>query len=383
MSQPGVANDRVLVAPPVWMVIIPALRERPVNRISLRALLRPEALATSALLAVSAGAAVLTACMAGGAQAQSQEIGVYSGRHYNTDKELYRQFTARTGIKVKLLEAKDDALIERVRTEGKNSPADVLVLVDAARLDKAADMGLFRASPSATLLRDVPLNLRDSKGRWYGLTRRVRVPIVNPKLVNPASIRTYADLAKPSLKGKLCLRDSKSVYNQSLVADQMILRGDAAAATWVKGMTANVTKPYFSSDTPLIRAVANGECGVGLVNTYYLARMLSGDNGAADKAMAGKVKLVFPTPAHVNISGAGVVKTSKNPQAALKLIEFLASPSGGRGYAEANNEYPLKGYGNNPILKRFGSFKADGVSAEQMGAKNTAAVRLMQASGWK
>jgi iron(III) transport system substrate-binding protein len=148
-------------------------------------------------------------------------------------------------------------------------------------------------------------------------------------------------------------------------------------------MTANVTKPYFSSDTPLIRAVANGECGVGLVNTYYLARMLSGDNGAADKAMAGKVKLVFPTPAHVNISGAGVVKTSKNPQAALKLIEFLASPSGGRGYAEANNEYPLKGYGNNPILKRFGSFKADGVSAEQMGAKNTAAVRLMQASGWK
>jgi len=180
-----------------------------VERISLRKLLRPESLATTALLLVSASAAVLTTLLGGGAHAEAQEIGVYSGRHYNTDKELYRQFTARTGIKVKLLEAKDDALIERVRTEGKNSPADVLVLVDAARLDKAADLGLFRASPSATLLRDVPLTLRDSKGRWYGLTRRVRVPIVNPKLVNPASIRTYADLANPALRGKLCLRDSK------------------------------------------------------------------------------------------------------------------------------------------------------------------------------
>ena len=349
----------------------------------LRSLRQPERLGALALLAVSVAGAAIASIGVETAQAQSQEIGVYSGRHYNTDKKLYQQFTARTGIKVRLLEAKDDALIERVRTEGKNSPADVLVLVDAARLDKAADMGLFRPSPSAALLRDVPLNLRDAKGRWYGLTRRVRVAIVNPKLVNPASIRTYADLANPALKGKLCLRDSKSVYNQSLVADQMILRGDAAAAKWVKGMAANVTKPYFTSDTPLIRAVANGECGVSLVNTYYVARMLSGESGAADKALASKLNVVFPNPAHVNISGAGVVKTSKNPQAALKLIEFLASPSGGRGYAEANHEYPLKGYGNNPILKRFGSFKADGVSAEQMGAKNKAAVQLMARNGWK
>ena len=350
---------------------------------SLRSLRRPESIGAFVLLAVTGAGAAIMATGVVTAQGQNQEIGVYSGRHYNTDKELYRQFTARTGIKVKLLEAKDDAMIERVRTEGQNSPADVLVLVDAARLDKASDMGLFRPTSSAVLNRDVPANLRDAQGRWFGLTRRVRVPVVNPKLVNPASIRTYADLANPALKGKLCLRDSKSVYNQSLVADQMILRGDAATATWVKGMTSNVTKPYFTSDTPLIRAVANGQCGVGLVNTYYLARMIAGDNGAADQAMAGKVKMVFTNPAHVNISGAGVVKTSKNPQAALKLIEFLASPTGGRGYAEANNEYPLKGYGNNAILKQFGTFKADGVSAEQMGAKNKAAVQLMARNGWK
>ena len=155
-----------------------------------------ERLACGALVCITGVAA------AGAAQAQSNEVGVYSGRHYNTDKQLYQQFTAKTGIAVKLLEAKDDALIERVRNEGQNSPADVLVLVDAARLDKAADLGLFRSSPSAALMRDVPLNLRDSKGRWFGLTRRVRVAIVNPALVNPASIRSYADLAQPALKGQ-------------------------------------------------------------------------------------------------------------------------------------------------------------------------------------
>lgn len=336
-----------------------------------------------ASLALLAGGAVLVnAVQPASISAAPAEIGVYSGRHYNTDKALYQEFTRRTGIKVKLLEAKDDALIERLRSEGKRSPADVLVLVDAARLDKAAAMGLFQPSRSATLLRDVPVHLRDSKGRWFGLTRRVRLVVVNPRLVNPASIRTYADLANPSLKGKLCLRDSKSVYNQSLVADQLIQRGEPATRAWLKGMVANVRQPFFTSDIPLARAVAKGDCGVGLVNSYYVARMLAGESGAEDKTLAARLKVVFPKPAHVNISGAGVTMASSNREAATRLIEFLASPSGGRGYAEANNEYPLKGYGNNPILKRFGPFSADGVSAEQMGARNRQAVSLMQANGW-
>jgi iron(III) transport system substrate-binding protein len=317
------------------------------------------------------------------AQSRQAEVGVYSGRHYNTDKELYRQFTARTGIKVNVLEAKDDALLERLRSEGKNSPADVLVLVDAARLDAATDQGLFQPSRSAALQRDVPSGLRDSKGRWYGLTRRVRAVVVNPRLVNPATIRTYADLASPALKGKLCLRERKSPYNQSLVASQMILRGDAATRTWMRGMVANVKQPFFTSDTPLARAVARGDCGVGVVNSYYVARMLSGEGGAEDKRLAEKLKVVYLNPSHVNISGAGVTRHARNPQGAIKLIEFLASPTGGRGYAEANNEYPLKGFGDNPILKRFGSFKADGVSVEQIGAKSKAATLMMEANGWK
>ena len=310
-------------------------------------------------------------------------IGVYSGRHYNTDKELYRQFTARTGIKVNVLEAKDDALLERLKSEGKNSPADVLVLVDAARLDAATDQGLFQPVRSAALQRDVPANLRDSQGRWYGLTRRVRAVVVNPKLVDPATIRTYADLAKPALKGKLCLRERKSPYNQSLVASQMILRGDAATRTWIRGMVANLSQPFFTSDIPLARAVARGDCGVGVVNSYYIARMLSGEGGSQDKQLAEKLKLIYMNPSHVNISGAGVTRHARNPQAAIKLIEFLASPTGGRGYAEANNEYPLKGFGENPILKRFGTFRADGVSVEQIGSKSRAATLMMESNGWK
>jgi iron(III) transport system substrate-binding protein len=321
----------------------------------------------------------------GQGQAQVTEIGVYSGRHYNSDQALYKQFTARTGIRVKLLEGKDDALIERLRQEGANSPADVLVLVDAARLEKATGMGLFQPVRSVALLRDVPPNLRDGQGRWYALTRRVRVVIANPKLVNPASLRTYADLAQPALKGKLCLRDSKSVYNQSLVADQLILRGVGPTRQWIRGMVANRNpgQPFFTADIPLARAVAKGDCAVGLVNSYYVARMAAGESGAADKTLARNLKVIFPTPAHVNITGAGVTRASKKAAAATKLIEFLASASGGKGYAAANNEYPLKGFGGNPILNSWGRFNDDGVSALAMGARNREAVALMQANGWR
>jgi iron(III) transport system substrate-binding protein len=337
-------------------------------------------------LFTTTGAAALAALggliMGGSVHAEETSIGVYSGRHYNSDQKLYQQFTAQTGIKVKLLEAKDDSLIERLRQEGSKTPADLLVLVDAARLERASSLNLLQPTPSAALLRTVPLSLRDSKGRWYGLTRRVRVVLVNPALVPANRIRSYADLAQPALRGKLCLRDRKSVYNQSLVASQLILRGESNASAWVKGMVANVSQPYFSSDIPLIRAVANGQCGVGLVNTYYLARLLNGESGAADRALARRLKVVFPNPAHVNISGAGVTRYAKNPEAALKLLEFLASPSGGKGYAEANHEYPLMGYGNDPILKGLGPFKADGLSAEQLGTRNRDAVKVMEANGW-
>ncbi len=332
--------------------------------------------------ALSSGLVTVLLLSSCGQRPEAKSLGVYSGRHYNTDQQLYRQFEARTGIKVKLLEGKDDALIERLRNEGSSSPADVLVLVDAARLAKAAEAGLFRPIDSAALRRDVPANLRDSRQRWFALTRRVRAVVVNPALVPPASIRSYADLASPALRGKLCLRNGLSVYNQSLVADQLIQRGEVATRAWLQGLVANLGQPFFTSDIPLARAVGQGRCGVGLVNTYYVARMLSGKAGADDQAAARKLKLILPDPAHVNISGAGVTTSSRNVEAGRRLIEFLASPSGGHGYAEANNEYPLTGTGSNPILKGFGPFRDDGVSAEAMGARNKQAVLLMRAAGW-
>ena len=311
-------------------------------------------------------------------------LGVYSARHYNTDKELYREFERQNpGITIKVLEAKDKVLLKRLESEGDNSPADVLVLVDAARLVKASKLGLFRPSVSPTLQRLVPANLRDPQGKWYALTRRARVPIVNPDIVDPASIKSYADLANPALKGKLCLRNRKSPYNQSLVADQIILRGEAATAKWIRGMANNVSQEFFPKDTPQVQAVGKGKCGVAVVNTYYVGRMLAGRKGADNKALAEKVKVVFPKPTHVNVSGAGVTASSDNPQAALKLIEFLASPNAGKGYAAANLEYPVKGFGNNPILRSWGTFKADGVSVEQLGAKNKQAQQLMKDNGWK
>jgi iron(III) transport system substrate-binding protein len=335
------------------------------------------------VLAVGAAATALTSSLNGLAMAQSREVRVYSGRHYSSDNAIYERFTKATGIKVRLLESNDAAIIERLRREGKNSSADVMILVDAARLDNATREGMFQPIRSAELMRDVPLSLRDPQGRWFGLTRRVRALAINPSVVNPKTINTYADLAKPQLKGKLCLRNRSSVYNQSLVGDQMVLRGDAAATQWVKGMVNNLAEPVFSSDMSLARAVARGECGVGVVNSYYVARMLSGQTGAADKTLANKITIKYPNPAHVNVSGAGVTRYAKNKPEAIKLIEFLSSPTGGEGYASGSFEYPLKGFGNNPILRRFGNFKFDGVSASQLGSKTRAAIQLMAANGWE
>jgi iron(III) transport system substrate-binding protein len=326
---------------------------------------------------------VLAGCRPNPDAAGTVTLGVYSGRHYNTDQALYGRFTAATGIGVKVLEGKDDALIERVRSEGQGTAADLLVLVDAARLVRAADEGVFQPLNSEAIRRDVPPELRDSAGRWIALTRRVRAVVVNPRLVDPALVRRYDDLARPELRGKLCLRNGRSVYNQSLVADQLIRHGEPQTRRWLEGMVANLRPPFFTSDTPLARAVARGECGVGVVNSYYVARMLSGEGGSEDQRLLRGVKVVLPDPAHVNVSGAGVTRHARHPEAARRLLEFLAAPEGGgEGYAQANHEYPLRGSGSDPVLQSFGPVRGDGVLIEQLGARNGDAVRLMRDAGW-
>ncbi len=337
------------------------------------------AIATTALAGASLAGAIGAASLA---QNSVQEVNVYSGRHYNTDKQLYTEFTRRTGIKVNLLEGKDDELIQRLKSEGSKSKADLLVLVDAARLYRAQQDNLFRPISSRELNKDVPANLRDPEGRWYALTRRARPVMVNTAMVNPRLIRTYADLSKPEFKGKLCLRNRASVYSQSLVADELVRRGATATRQWVRGVVANMQQPFFTSDTTMVRAVGQGQCGATIANQYYLARLLSGDN-TADRATAKKVRVVWPNPTHVNVTAGGVARNSKNPEAARRLLEFLASPTSGEGYAAANNEYPLKGWGNNATLKTFGTFKASPVSMEQLGRRNREAVQLMTQAGWE
>jgi iron(III) transport system substrate-binding protein len=317
------------------------------------------------------------------ATAQIREVRVYSGRHYNTDKAIYEQFTSRTGIRVRLVESNDAAILQRLRSEGRNSPADLVILVDVARLANAAQQGAFQPVQTAKLRSDVPASLRDNQGRWYGLTRRVRAFVINPKIVGASRVKTYADLAGSALKGKLCLRDRSSVYNQSLVASQLVLRGEVATANWIRGMVSNLADDVYTGDIALARAVAEGECGLGVVNSYYIARMLAGDNGAADKTFAARLQVVYPNPIHVNVSGAGVTRYARNRSEAIALMEFLASPSGGEGYAKGSHEYPLRGFGNNPILRRFGDFRPDSVTASQLGANIQTAIHLMSANGWK
>ncbi len=316
------------------------------------------------------------------ASSTEKEVKVYSGRHYNTDRSIYKRFAEETGIKVRLIEAAGISLIERLKREGKNSQADLILLVDAARITNAAKAGLLQSIQSSNLENDVPLGLKDPNKEWYALTRRVRVMIANPKVVDVTKINDYTDLADPSLKGKVCLRNRKSPYNQSLVANQIINKGESETKAWLNGMISNVSQPFFPGDISIIRAVSKKKCGVGIVNHYYVARMLAGVNGRRDALYAKKTEVLTPNPAHVNISAGGVAKYAKNKNEAIKLLEFLASPEGSKGLAAPTFEHPLKEVNQNEIVKNFGEFTPDSVTVEDLGEKNSLAIKLMKDAGW-
>ena len=312
-----------------------------------------------------------------------KEVKVYSGRHYNTDRAVYKKFAEETGIKVRLIEAAGISLIERLKREGENSQADLILLVDAARITNASKAGLLQSISSNSLENNVPSNLKDPGKEWYALTRRVRVMVANPKVVDISKIKDYTDLSDPSLKGKVCLRNRKSPYNQSLVANQIVNKGEAATKSWLNGMISNVSKPFFPGDIAIVRAVAKKKCGIGIVNHYYVARMLAGVNGRRDTLYARRVNVLTPNPAHVNISAGGVAKFAKNKSEAIQLLEFLASPEGSTGLAAPTFEHPLKEVNQNQIVKEFGGFTPDDVTVQQLGKFNTQAIKLMKNAGWQ
>ena len=316
------------------------------------------------------------------AYSTEKEVKVYSGRHYNTDREVYKKFSEETGIKVRLIEAAGISLIERLRREGENSQADLILLVDAARITNAAKADLLQTIDSSNLEKDVPVGLKDPQKKWYALTRRVRVMIANPKVVDITKINDYTDLADPSLKGKVCLRNRKSPYNQSLVANQIVNKGQQATKTWLNGMISNVSQPFFPGDISIIRAVSKRKCGVGIVNHYYVARMLAGVNGRRDSLYAKKTSVITPNPAHVNISAGGVAKYATNKAEAIQLLEFLASPEGSKGLAAPTFEHPLKEVNQNQIVQNFGAFTPDKVTVDDLGNNNSMAIKMMKEAGW-
>ena len=316
------------------------------------------------------------------ANSTEREVKVYSGRHYNTDRGVYKKFADETGIKVRLIEAAGISLIERLKREGKNSQADLILLVDAARITNAAKAGLLQKIESTSLENDVPIGLKDPEKEWYALTRRVRVMVANPKVVDVNKIKDYKDLSDPSLKGKVCLRNRKSPYNQSLVANQIANVGEEATKNWLSGMISNVSQPFFPGDISIVRAVSKKKCGIGIVNHYYVARMLAGVNGRRDALYAKKTVVITPNPAHVNISAGGIAKYAKNKTEAIKLLEFLASPKGSKGLASPTFEHPLKEVNQNIIVKNFGEFTPDKVTVNDLGKNNSIAIRMMKESGW-
>ena len=311
-----------------------------------------------------------------------KEVRVYSGRHYNSDRNVFKKFAQETGIKVRLIEASGISLIERLRREWDNTQADLILLVDAARITKAAKLDLLQKIESSSLENAVPQGLKDPNKQWYGLTRRVRVMVANPKVVDVSKINDYTYLADPSLKGKVCLRNRKSPYNQSLVANQIVNKGQEATKNWLNGMISNVSQPFFPGDISIVRAVSKKKCGLGIVNHYYVARMLAGVNGRRDALYAKKTTVLTPSPAHVNISAGGISKFAKNKAAAVNLLEYLASPSGSKGLAAPTFEHPLKEANQNQIVKEFGEFTPDKVTIDQLGENNSMAIKMMKDAGW-
>lgn len=319
--------------------------------------------------------------------AQGKVVNIYSSRHYNTDQRLYENFTAQTGIKVNLIEGKDDLLIERIKQEGSRSPADILITVDAGRLWRATQAGIYAPVNSTILTKAIPNYLRDSQNRWFGFSKRLRVIMYNQNRVNRSQLSTYADLANPKWRKKLVIRSADNVYNQSFVASMIATRGAAAAEQWCRGVVANFARPPQGGDTDQIKAIAAGIGDLALANTYYLAR-LGASKDPSDQEVFKKVKVFFPDQngrgAHVNISGGGLVKTAPNKAEAIRFLEYLVSPSAQQFFAQGNFEYPvISGVALDPILQGFGSFKSDIAAVDKYGPNSAQAARIMAKAGWK
>lgn len=313
--------------------------------------------------------------------ADGQTVTIYSSRNEQLIKPLLDRYTEQTGVKIELVTDKTGPLMARLQAEGKNTPADMLLTVDAGNLWQAAEQGLLQPVASSVLEANVPAKYRDPAGHWTGLSLRARTIFYDPSKVNADQLSTYADLADPKWKGKLCLRSSKAVYNQSLVASMIENLGEEKTEQIIRGWVANLATDVFSDDTSMLEAIAAGQCEVGVANSYYYGRIL-------DEKPDFPVKIFWAnqetTGTHVNISGAGVITNSDNADGALKLMEWLSSDEAQGIYASSDKEYPVKvGIDESEMLRSWGQFKQDSINVQKFGELQTQAIQMMDKAGYK
>ena len=322
------------------------------------------------------------------ASAQEKVLNLYSSRHYQTDESLYANFTKQTGIRINRMEAGEDPLIERLKNEGASSPADVLITVDAGRLWRAEQAGLFQPIKSKVLENRIPDHLRASNDQWFGFSARARVMVYNKASVNPADVQNYEDLANPKLKGQVCTRSGSHVYNLSLMSALIEHWGERKAEDWARGVVANFARAPKGGDTDQILAVAAGECGVAISNTYYYVRLLRSEK-PEDKKAIQSVGLIWPNQksfgTHMNISGAGVMKNAPHRDAAIQYLEHLVSDSAQNYFANGNNEWPVvkRVKLDNQALASLGTFKMDTLNISVLGKNQPLAQKIFDRVGYK
>ena len=335
----------------------------------------------------AAVAAMLVALPLSG-HAQEKELNLYSSRHYQTDEALYTNFTKRTGIKINRIEGGEDPLIERVRNEGDKSPADVLITVDAGRLWRAEQLGLFQPIRSKVLEARIPASYRHPDGLWFGFSTRARIIAYSKERVKPGEIASYEDLANPKWKGRICTRSASHVYNLSLMSSLVSSNGEAKTEEWARAVASNLARTPKGGDTDQLLGVAAGECDLALSNTYYYARLVRSQK-PDERAAAEKIGVLLPNQkdrgTHVNISGAGVLKHAPNKEAAILFLEYLASDEAQNYFANGNNEWPVVPTvkPDNAALATLGKFKTDTLNLAEIGKNQPVAQKIADRSGFK
>ena len=331
-------------------------------------------------------AALSLSCFIDLANATS-EVNVYSARKEALIKPLLDRFSQETGISVNLVTGKADALLKRLESEGRNSPADILITTDAGRLHRARQADVLMPVKSKALEQIIPANYRDPEGYWYGLSVRARPIFYVKDRVKASDLSTYENLAEDQFKKRICIRSSDNIYNQSLVASMIQANGIEATEKWATGLVNNMAKPPRGGDRDQIRAAASGQCDIAIANTYYFAAMVNGKK-EKDRVAASKMAIFWPNQkdrgTHVNISGAAITKHATHRDNAIKLLEFLVNPESQQWYAEMNHEYPVrKDVKASALLQSWGDFKSDALNLSVLGKNNSDAVKLMDRAGWK